>query len=59
MNDKADHGIAAGTFEYIEAKIRRDVDNTSFGFDFERLCKWYLEYGPPVQSADQTGVAMA
>ena len=35
MNDKADHGIAAGIFEYIEAKIRRDVDNTSFGFDFE------------------------
>ena len=46
MNDKSDHGIAAGTFEYIEAKIRRDVDNTSFGFDFERLCKWYLETAP-------------
>jgi superfamily II DNA or RNA helicase len=32
-----------GTFEYIEAKIRKDATGTSFGRDFERLCKWYLE----------------
>ena len=46
MNDKADHGIAAGTFEYIKAKIRRDAKGNSFGFDFERLYKWYLETAP-------------
>jgi len=46
MNDKAKHNFDEGTFEYIEAKIRRDVDDTSFGFDFEWLCKWFLENAP-------------
>ena len=32
-----------GTFEYIEAKIRRVATGTAFGRDFEWLCKWYLE----------------
>ena len=32
-----------GTFEYIEAKIRREATGTAFGRDFEWLCKWYLE----------------
>ena len=27
----------AGTFEYIEAKIRRDAEGTTFGGDFEWL----------------------
>ena len=33
----------AGTFEYIEAKIRSEASGTEFGVDFEWLCKWYLE----------------
>jgi len=32
-----------GSFEYIEAKIRRETTGTAFGRDFEGLCKWYLE----------------
>ena len=35
-----------GTFEYIEAKIRSDAKGTEYGFDFERLCKFYLETAP-------------
>ena len=35
-----------GTFEYIEAKIRRDAEGTTFGGDFEWLCKWFLENAP-------------
>ncbi len=39
--------LVAGTFEYIEAKIRRDAEGTtSFGFEFEWLCKWLLETAP-------------
>jgi predicted helicase len=37
---------AAGTFEYIEAKIRREANGTSFGGDFEWLCRWFLENAP-------------
>ena len=33
----------AGSFEYIEAKIRSEASGTEFGRDFEWLCKWYLE----------------
>jgi superfamily II DNA or RNA helicase len=33
----------AGTFDYIEAKIRAEARGTEFGRDFEWLCKWYLE----------------
>ena len=33
----------AGTFYYIEAKIRAEARGTEFGRDFEWLCKWYLE----------------
>ena len=35
-----------GTFEYIEAKIRRDAEGTTFGGDFEWLCRWFLENAP-------------
>jgi superfamily II DNA or RNA helicase len=35
-----------GTFEYIEAKIRADAKWREYGFDFERLCKFYLETAP-------------
>ena len=35
-----------GAFEHIEAKIRRDAEGTSFGGDFEWLCKWFLENAP-------------
>ncbi len=35
-----------GTFEYIEAKIRRDAEGTSFGGEFEWLCRWFLENAP-------------
>ena len=35
-----------GTFEYIEAKIRRDAEGTTFGGDFEWLCQWFLENAP-------------
>jgi superfamily II DNA or RNA helicase len=33
-------------FEQIESLIRRDAEGTSFGRDFEWLCKWYLENVP-------------
>jgi superfamily II DNA or RNA helicase len=36
----------SGTFEYVETKIRREAHGTSFGHDFEWLCKWYLENAP-------------
>ena len=35
-----------GSFEYLEAKIRRDAEGTSYGGDFEWICKWYLENDP-------------
>ncbi len=35
-----------GSFEYLEAKIRRDADGTLFGRDFEWVCQWYLEHAP-------------
>ena len=35
-----------GAFEYIEAKIRRDAEGTTFGGDFEWLCQWFLENAP-------------
>ena len=38
--------LTKGTFEYIEAKIRRDAEGTTFGGDFEWLCKWFLENAP-------------
>lgn len=41
-----DPAIVEGTFEYIEAKIRRDAEGTAFGGDFEWLCKWFLENAP-------------
>ena len=37
---------AKGTFEYIEAKIRRDAEGTTFGSDFEWLCRWFLQNAP-------------
>ena len=33
-------------FEQIENVIRREATGTSFGRDFEWLCKWYLENAP-------------
>ena len=41
-----DSADVAGTFEYIEAKIRRDAEGTTFGGDFEWLCQWFLENAP-------------
>ncbi len=41
-----DPALLEGTFEYIEAKIRREADGTSFGGDFEWLCHWFLENAP-------------
>lgn len=38
--------IRPGSFEYLEAKIRRDATGTLFGRDFERICQWYLEHAP-------------
>ena len=38
--------LTKGTFEYIEAKIRRDAEGNSYGGDFEWLCKWFLETAP-------------
>ena len=47
MMTSSDPVFVAGTFEYIEAKIRRDAEGkTSFGFEFEWLCKWLLETAP-------------
>jgi superfamily II DNA or RNA helicase len=40
----AKHG--PGTFEYLEAKIRRDATGTLFGRDFEAICQWYLQNEP-------------
>ena len=37
---------AEGTFEYVEALIRRDAVGNTFGGDFERLCQWYLWHAP-------------
>ncbi|MGI8980309.1 MAG: DEAD/DEAH box helicase family protein [Pirellulaceae bacterium] len=41
-----DPALLEGTFEFIEAKIRREADGTSFGGDFEWLCRWFLENAP-------------
>ncbi|MFM9961279.1 MAG: DEAD/DEAH box helicase family protein, partial [Planctomycetaceae bacterium] len=38
--------LMEGSFEYIEAKIRRDAEGTTFGGDFEWLCQWFLENAP-------------
>jgi len=35
-----------GSFEYLEAKMRRDAEGTLFGRDFEWVCKWFLEHAP-------------
>jgi superfamily II DNA or RNA helicase len=35
-----------GSFEYLEARIRRDATGTLFGQDFEWICQWYLEHAP-------------
>jgi len=37
---------APGSFEYLEAKMRRDAEGTLFGRDFEWACQWYLENAP-------------
>jgi len=42
--------LTKGTFESIEAKIRRDAEGTTFGGDFEWLCKWFLENAPRYRS---------
>jgi len=34
-----DPASVAGTFEYIETKMRGDADGTAFGGDFDWLCK--------------------
>jgi superfamily II DNA or RNA helicase len=35
-----------GSFEYLEAKIRRDAEGTLYSIDFEWICRWYLEHAP-------------
>ncbi len=45
-DDPSDRALIPGTFEYIEAKIRRDAEGTTFGGDFEWLCQWFLENAP-------------
>ena len=35
-----------GSFEDLEATIRRDAEGTLFGRDFEWVCQWYLEHAP-------------
>ena len=32
--------LQPGTFEFTEAKIRRDAEGTAFGGDLEWLCQW-------------------
>ena len=46
MKTVSELGSPEGTFEYIEAKIRRDAEGTTFGGDFEWLCQWFLENAP-------------
>ena len=46
INIASELSLKQGTFEYIEAKIRRDAEGTTFGGDFEWLCKWFLENAP-------------
>ncbi|MFM9959788.1 MAG: DEAD/DEAH box helicase family protein [Planctomycetaceae bacterium] len=43
-----------GSFEYIEAKIRRDAEGTTFGGDFEWLCQWFLENAPRYRGQFET-----
>ena len=38
--------LKPGSFEYLEAVIRRDAEGTLFGRDFEWVCQWYLEHAP-------------
>lgn len=40
------HHPRRGSFEFLEAKIRRAASGTSFGKDFEWVCKWFLENAP-------------
>jgi superfamily II DNA or RNA helicase len=35
-----------GSFAYIASKIRSEAKGTEFGFDFEQLCKFFLENDP-------------
>ena len=46
MTESNEQQFVAGTFESIEARIRRDAEGTTFGGDFEWLCKWFLENSP-------------
>lgn len=39
-------GFFPGSFEYIEADIRKRARGTEFGRDFEWLCKWFLNHAP-------------
>jgi superfamily II DNA or RNA helicase len=45
-NTPSEPSLKEGTFEYIEAKIRRDAEGTMFGTDFEWLCQWLLKHAP-------------
>ena len=46
MKSASEPSVTEGTFEYIEAKIRRDAKGTAFGGDFEWLCQWFLLNAP-------------
>jgi superfamily II DNA or RNA helicase len=46
MKATSEPSLTEGSFEYIEAKIRRDAEGTAFGGDFEWLCQWFLLNAP-------------
>ncbi len=46
MKTASEPSVTEGSFEYIEAKIRRDAEGTAFGGDFEWLCQWFLLNAP-------------
>ena len=46
MKTASEPSVTEGSFEYIEAKIRREAEGTKFGGDFEWLCQWFLLNAP-------------
>lgn len=42
--------LKPGSFQYIEKKIHDESKGTSFGKDFEKLCKYYLQNAPEYRS---------
>ncbi|MBN01436.1 MAG: hypothetical protein CMJ77_20165 [Planctomycetaceae bacterium] len=46
MNKARSQNPRRGSFEFMEQKMRKQATVTSFGKDFEKLCKVYLETSP-------------